>query len=126
MQKKVHESELLENKVAYFKFLKGNPTSSYQHGLDEFMKMVTDNPVTALMVVVEDDDAMFGEEMQDIWLNTGVFAEQNGVKKWGVVVPSMTKELTIQYLIEGGEDVRNYETMIFHNDEDSCASWCLQ
>ena len=47
------------------------------------MTMVTNNPVTALMVVVEDDDAMFSKEMQDIWLNTGVFAEQNDIQKWG-------------------------------------------
>ena len=125
-RKKVHESKQVEGKIAYFKFLKGNPISSYHQGLDEFMTMVTNNPVTALMVVVEDDDAMFSKEMQDIWLNTGVFAEQNDIQKWGVVVPSMAKELTIQYLIEGGEEVRMYDTMIFHNDEDSCLAWCLQ
>ena len=80
-QKKVHESKLVEGKVAYFKFLKGNEISSYHQGLQEFMDMVINNPVTALAVVVEDDDAMFGKEMQEIWLNTGIFAEENKVKK---------------------------------------------
>ena len=79
--------------------------------------------VDVIMVVVEDDETLFNKEMQDIWIMTGDLADQNGLKKWGVVVPSMTKEVTLQYLVQGGQDGdRNYEHFI-STDEDEVLSW---
>ena len=122
--KKVHESRLVDGHIAYFKFLKGNAVSAYGAGLQEFIVMAQKPEVDALMVVVEDDETMFGEEMQKNWLDTGDFADANGINKWGIVVPSLAKEITIDYLVSGGDNkVRDYEHFIADNEEE-ILSWC--
>ena len=122
--KKVHESKILDGHIAYFRFLKGNPLESYAQGLEEFKEMTQRPEVNTLMVVVEDDEAMFGEAMQQVWLDTGVLADNNGIEKWGVVVPNTAKQITIEYLVQGGADgIREYDHYV-GDDEEDVLDWC--
>lgn len=122
-QQKAHIMKIVDNHILYFRFLKGNEISSYYEGLQECKDNMSLPHVDVIMVVVEDDETLFNKEMQDIWLMTGDLADQNGLVKWGVVVPSMTKEVTLQYLVQGGQDGdRNYEHFI-STDEDEVLAW---
>ncbi len=123
---KVHESKVIDGKIAYFRFLKGNPVDSYGQGLEEFKGMVQSDSLDTLMVVVEDDDAMFGKDMQKVWLDTGEFADQNSIIKWGVAVPNLAKQITIEYLIQGGDDaVREYDHFV-SDSENEILEWCKE
>ncbi|MCG8385376.1 MAG: hypothetical protein MJA30_07535 [Cytophagales bacterium] len=115
--------KILDDHILYFRFLKGNDIENYQVGLQECKDNMSLPNVDVLVVVVEDDETMFNKEMQEIWLMTGDLADANGLVKWGVVVPSLSKEITIQYLVQGGQDGdRNYEHFI-STDEDEVMEW---
>ena len=123
-QVKSHITKIIDGHILYFRFLKGNQLSSYQVGLQECKENMELPHVDTIMVVVEDDETMFNKEMQDIWLMTGDLADKNGLVKWGVVVPSLTKQVTIDYLVQGGKDGdRDYEHLI-STDENDVLAWC--
>lgn len=122
-EQKAHVVKILDDHILYFRFLKGNDIENYQVGLQECKDNMALPNVDVLMVVVEDDETMFNKDMQEIWLMTGDLADANGLVKWGVVVPSLSKEITIQYLVQGGQDGdRNYEHFI-STDEDEVMEW---
>ena len=123
MEKKAHITKIVDDHILYFGFLKGNALENYQVGLQECKENMALPNVDVIVVVVEDDNTMFNKEMQDIWIMTGDLADQNGLVKWGVVVPSLAKEITIQYLVQGGQDGdRNYEHFI-STDEEEVIAW---
>ncbi|TRX57770.1 hypothetical protein FNH22_15290 [Fulvivirga sp. M361] len=123
MEKKAHITKIVDDHILYFRFLKGNALENYQVGLQECKDNMALPNVDVIVVVVEDDNTMFNKEMQDIWIMTGDLADQNGLVKWGVVVPSLAKEITIQYLVQGGQDGdRNYEHFI-STDEEEVIAW---
>ncbi len=125
-KKKAHIMKIVDNHILYFRFLKGNELSSYEEGLQECKDNMGKSEVDVIMVVVEDIETMFAKEMQDIWLMTGDLADQNGLVKWGVVVPDMAKQVTIEYLVQGGKDGdRDYEHFI-STDEDDVMNWCKE
>ena len=121
--KKAHITKIIDDHILYFKFLRGNEISNYMVGLQECKDNMAKPNVDIIVVVVEDEDTMFNKSMQDIWLMTGDLADQNGLIKWGVVVPSLTKQVTIEYLVQGGKDGdRDYEHLI-SMDEDEVLKW---
>ena len=123
METKAHITEIIDDHILYFRFLKGNKLENYQVGLQECKDNMALPNVDVIVVVVEDDETMFNKDMQGIWLMTGDLADQNGLVKWGVVVPSLTKEITIEYLVQGGQDGdRNYEHFI-STDEEEVMDW---
>ncbi|NJO03663.1 MAG: hypothetical protein HC880_20075 [Bacteroidia bacterium] len=116
---KAHITKIIDNHILYFRFLKGNEISNYMVGLQECKENMAKPNVDVIVVVVEDEETMFNKQMQDIWLMTGDLADQNGLVKWGVVVPSLTKQVTIEYLVQGGKDGdRDYEYFISMDEED--------
>ncbi|MEO1055253.1 MAG: hypothetical protein AAFX87_31800 [Bacteroidota bacterium] len=116
---KAHEMKIVDNHILYFKFLKGNEVSTYAIGLQECKDNMAKPNVDGIMVIVEDEETMFGKEMQDIWLMTGELCDKNGLGKWGVVVPSLSKEVTIEYLVQGGKDGdRDYEYLISDSESE--------
>ncbi len=123
MEQKAHIMKIVDDHILYFRFLKGNAVENYQVGLQECKDNMTLPNVNRIVVVVEDDDTMFNKEMQGIWLMTGDLADQNGLTKWGVVVPSLAKEVTIEYLVQGGKDGdRDYDHFI-STEEDEVMDW---
>ena len=121
--KKAHITKIIDDHILYFKFLRGNEISNYMVGLQECKDNMAKPNVDIIVVVVEDEETMFNKSMQDIWLMTGDLADQNGLIKWGVVVPSLTKQVTIEYLVQGGKDGdRDYEHLI-SMDEDEVLKW---
>lgn len=122
--KKSHVMKIIDDHILYFRFLKGNEISSYQAGLQECKENMEKPNIDVIMVVVEDDETMFNKNMQDIWIMTGDLADQNDLFKWGVVVPSLSKQVAIEYLVQGGKDGdRDYEYLI-STDEEDVISWC--
>lgn len=122
-EKRSHIMEIVDNHIIYFKFLKGNEVSSYAQGLQECKDNMENSNIDTIVVVVEDDEAMFNEEMQKIWLMTGDLADENNLLKWGVVVPSLAKQVVIEFLVQGGKDGdRDYEYLI-STDEEDVISW---
>ena len=123
VEKKSHITKIIDDHILYFRFLKGNKISSYETGLQECKANMEKPNIDIIVVVVEDDETMFNKEMQDIWLMTGDLADQNNLVKWGVVVPSLSKQITIEYLVQGGKDGdRDYEYLI-STDEDDVIEW---
>lgn len=121
--KKAHITKIIDDHILYFKFLKGNEISNYMVGLQECKDNMAKPNVDVIVVIVEDEETMFNKSMQDIWLMTGDLADQNGLVKWGVVVPSLTKQVTIEYLVQGGKDGdRDYEHFI-SMDEEEVLKW---
>lgn len=118
-EKRSHIMKIVDDHILYFKFLKGNELSSYQVGLQECKDNMEKPNIDVIVVVVEDDDTMFNKEMQDIWLMTGDLADANNLVKWGVIVPSLAKQVAIEYLVQGGKDGdRDYEYLISTDEED--------
>ncbi|MDN5202218.1 hypothetical protein QQ008_12610 [Fulvivirgaceae bacterium BMA10] len=118
-----HEMKIVNGDILYFRFIKGNKVEAYSVGLQQCKDNMVKPEVTKIVVVVEDEDTMFSSDMQDIWLMTGELADANGLDKWGVVVPSLEKEITIRYLVNGGKDgVRNYDSFI-SDDETEVMEW---
>ena len=118
-----HITKIIDDHILYFKFLKGNAIANYMVGLEECKENMAKPNVDVIVVVVEDEETMFNKNMQDIWLMTGDLADQNGLIKWGVVVPSLSKQVTIEYLVQGGKDGdRDYEHLIAM-DENEVLKW---
>jgi len=122
-KKASHIMKIVDNHILYFRFLKGNELPSYMAGLQECKENMEKPNIDVIIVVVEDDETMFNKEMQDIWLMTGDLADKNDLIKWGVVVPSLAKQVVLEYLVQGGKNGdRDYEYLI-STDEEDVMSW---
>ena len=118
-----HVMKIVDDHILYFRFLKGNELQSYMVGLQECKENMEKPNIDTIVVVVEDDETMFNKDMQDIWIMTGDLADANNLVKWGVVVPSLAKQVVLEYLVQGGKDGdRDYEYLI-STDEEDVISW---
>jgi ABC-type transporter Mla subunit MlaD len=119
---KQHESRVINGNVAYWRFLSGATAESFTAAFEEFNELVHRPEITRLVVSVGMKNP-WAESIQDIWIKTGEIADQAGIEKWGVVAPDMNKEMTINYLIQGGKDgTRSYETYV-SSSEDAVIEW---
>jgi methyl-accepting chemotaxis protein len=124
-ERKQHESRVIEGSIAYWRFLPGATADSFRAAFDEFNELVHRPEITRLVVSVGMKDP-WAESIQHLWLKTGEIADDAGIEKWGVVAPDMNKEMTINYLIQGGkEGSRGYETYV-SSSEDEVIEWAKQ
>lgn len=106
------EHRTIDTDIAYFRFLKGAGATDFYTMFPEFQALVERPEIDKMVIDIQMNDA-WGGEIQDIWLQTGEFAEGAGIKRWGVVTPESSKKMTIRHLIKGGR-ARNraYETYV--------------
>ena len=113
-----YESRIIDNKIAYWKFKESSTPETFQKAFEEFNEMVHSPQVTRLVVCVEMKNA-WGMDIQDIWLKTGEIADMAGIKKWGIISPSLIKKYVIRFLVKGGKDgTRKYQYLISDNEEE--------
>ena len=52
-------------------------------------------------------------EIQGYWLRTGEIAQENGIVKWGVVAAGTPRQMTVRYLLRGGNGgSRTYQRFV--------------
>jgi len=121
---KKYESRLIpvsSGQIAYFNFPESSGQESFAVGLEELKKMIQNPSVKYLLVNVSINSA-WNKEGQQVWVDTGVLAEEVGIKKWGVVSNEKAKQITIKYLINGAGGKRKYETLVTDNEKE-CLEW---
>ncbi len=118
MSPKSYESKVINNSIAYWKFLKDASVETFMSAFTEFSVMITNPRITSLLVNVEMENA-WGKDIQEIWIRTGDILDQSWVSKWAVVTKESSKELTIKYLIRGGGTKRKYDHFVSKTEEEA-------
>ncbi len=119
-----YESKVIQDKIAYWKFLKDATAETFMNAFVEFNSMITNPNINFLLVNVEMENA-WGKEIQDLWIKTGNVLDQNSVAKWAVVTQEFSKELTIKHLIKGGGTAtRSYDHLVAKTEEEAI-NWLL-
>jgi len=118
----ISEKQLIDGTIAYFKFTKGAKPEDFLHVFPEFKEMVSAPEVDKMIVDVQADD-VWGQEIQNVWIQTGVEAESAGIRRWAVITGDESKQMTIRHLIQGGRNRdRTYEWYV-SDDYDDVLRW---
>lgn len=118
----ISEKHLLDGTIAYFKFSKGAKPEDFLGVFPEFQEMVNDPHVDKMIVDVQTDH-VWGQAIQDVWLQTGLEAESAGIRRWAVVTGEQSKKMTIRHLVQGGRNRdRTYEWYV-SDDFDDVLRW---
>lgn len=115
---KTYLSKTIDGNIAYWKFLKNATAESFKDAFEEFLALVSMKHINRLIVAVEMNDA-WEPKIKDLWIKTGEVANQNGIKKWGVVTESHIKKLSVSFLMKGANQAtRDYEHYVSDSEED--------
>lgn len=106
-----YESKILFGNTTYWKFYRDSTPQTFMNAFEEFKSTVELPHINRLIVDVEMGNA-WDKATQDLWIQTGKLADASGIKKWGVRTIDILKRPTINYLIKGAGEPRNYECKV--------------
>ncbi len=124
---KQYESKIIDGKIAYWRFFKHATVDAFAEAFEEFKEMVQGPRITSLLVAAEMHTAV-DNSIQHFWLETSEMASQNGITKWGIVIPKelIMKKLAIQGLVRKGKSGQVAYDYLISDNEQEVLAWLKQ
>lgn len=124
---KQYTSQIIDNKIAYWKFFENATVDAFAEAFEEFKKMVQLPHITGLLVVAEMKTAL-DNSIQHFWLETSEMASQFGITKWGIVIRKelIMKKFVIQGLVRKGKSGKVLYDYFIADNEQEVLEWIKQ
>lgn len=121
---KGYDHKIIDSNTSYFRFFIEATKDDYEAALGDCVRTLGMDSVTKL-IVVNDVKGEWNKDIEEIWKETGRLSEANGIKKWGVVVPSSAiREMSLRRVVKsGGFDTNSSYDFFFSRDLEEVMEW---